>query len=334
MQNNWGVSKEVAELHADAFVWDMTQPIITPGLPARKDVLFDKIAKAGFDLVSITMAVDGMDLREASQYIMSHRRFIEQRSERCIVVESIDDIERARREGRLAVGLHFQGSAPFEDNLDWVALFYRLGIRHALMAYNEVNRVGSGCHVKDDRGLTDFGRDLIREMNRVGMVVDCAHTGYKTTMETIEASESTVIISHTNVRALNDHPRCIWDDQIEACAAQGGVIGMTGLSGFLGGEGSTARRVVDHIDYISELVGPQHVALGLDHIYDLETFTGFIVSNPDKYPAGNGYDDMRQLELSAAPQITEELMRRGYQETEIRGILGENWMRIARDVWK
>ena len=136
----------------------------------------------------------------------------------------------ARKAAKLAVGFHFQGTAPFEEELGWVDLFYQLGVRHALMAYNEQNLVGSGCHVAEDTGLSDFGRELVAEMNRVGMLVDCAHTGYRTTMETLEASASPVIISHTNVRALCDHPRCVWDDQIEACTAPGGVLGMTGLS--------------------------------------------------------------------------------------------------------
>jgi membrane dipeptidase len=215
-----------------------------------------------------------------------------------------------------------------------VDVCYKLGIRHALMAYNEKNRVGCGCHVPEDTGLTNFGRELIREMNRVGMIVDCAHTGYRTTMETIEASGSPVIISHTNSRQLCDHPRCVWDDQIQACAAKGGVMGMTGLSGFLGGEGATPKRLVDHIDHFANLVGPQHVGLGLDFVYDIETFETFVARMPDKYPPESGYRDMRQLEPEEAPRITEELLVRGYGEKEIRGILGENWLRVCRELWK
>ncbi len=328
------ISADARDLHADALVWDMTQPIITPGEPERKAVLFDRIAGAGCDVVSITLAIDGMDLRAACQQLVEQRRFVAGRDERRVVVESVADIARAREEGRLAVGLHFQGTAPFEDNLDWVQLFYRLGVRHALMAYNEANRVGCGCHVEEDTGLTDFGRALIAEMNRVGMIVDCAHTGYRTTMETFEASQAPAIVSHTNVRALCDHPRCVWDDQIIACARQGGVLGMTCLSGFLGGEGSTPARIVDHIDHVVQLVGPAHVGLGLDYVYDIATFNAFVARMPDKYPPGGGYTDMAQLELEEVPGITEELLRRGYAEKDVRGILGENWLRVCGEVWK
>jgi membrane dipeptidase len=170
-------------------------------------------------------------------------------------------------------------------------------------------------------------------MNRVGMLVDCAHTGYRTTMETLEASTSPAIISHTNVRALGDHPRCVRDDQIQACAATGGVLGITGLSAFLGEGGATPERLVDHIDHVAELVGPQHAGLGLDYVYDLPTFEFFVARMPDRYPPDQGYAEMAQLELEDIPRITAELLRRGYAEKEIRGILGENWLRVCGEVW-
>jgi membrane dipeptidase len=332
--SRWGISADAADLHADALVWDMTLPILTPGTPERKNDVFARAAAAGFDFQSITLAIDGMSFADAAQQIAFHRAYLRERSETCVLVESVDDVLRARQDGKLAVGLHFQGTAPFEEATGWVDVFYKLGIRHALMAYNEKNTVGCGCHVPEDTGLTDWGRQLIREMNRVGMLVDCAHTGYRTTMEAIEASEAPAIISHTNVRALGDHPRCVRDDQIKACAAKGGVLGMTGLSGFLGASPPTPERLVDHVDHVANLVGPQHVGLGLDYVYDIETFESFVARMPDRYPPGEGYTDMQQLEPEQIPRVTEELLRRGYAEAEIRGILGENWLRVCRQVWK
>jgi membrane dipeptidase len=160
------------------------------------------------------------------------------------------------------------------------------------MAYNETNRVGCGCHVANDTGLTDFGRRLIGEMNRIGMIVDCAHTGYRTTMETIDACEGPVIISHTNVHALCNHPRCARDDQIAAIAAKGGVVGITGINVFLGGD-ATPKRFADHIDHVANLVGPEHVGLALDYVYDLETFSASVAGLPDRYPAEAGYGIVR-----------------------------------------
>lgn len=330
----WKIPAAAADLHADALVWDMTLPIITPGTPERKAELFPRAASAGVDVLSITLAIDGMDFRAAAQQLAIHRAFVAERRDACVLMDSTRGVLEARRAGKLAVGFHFQGTTPFEEELGWVDLFYRLGVRHALMAYNEKNRVGCGCHVGEDTGLTDFGRELIAEMNRVGMLVDCAHCGYRTTMEAIEASTLPVIISHTNVRALGDHARCVRDDQIQACAATGGVLGMTGLSAFLGEGGSTPERLVDHIDYVAQRVGPRHVGLGLDYVYDLATFEHFVSQMPDRYPPSEGYADMTQLELEDIPRITAELLRRGYAEKDIRGILGENWLRVCGEVWK
>jgi membrane dipeptidase len=332
--NRWGVPPDASDLHAGALVWDMTVPIITPGRAELKAGLFPRFAQSGFDVISITVAIDGIDFATAMQSIASHRLFAVEQAETCMLVDSVEDILRAKALGKLAVSLNFQGTTPFGDNLSWVDLFYKLGVRQALLAYNQENRVGCGCHVDEDTGLTEFGRSLIREMNRVGMVVDCAHTGYRTTMEAIEASEAPVIISHTNARALCDHPRCVRDDQIQACAARGGVLGITGISAFLGDGGATVERLVDHIDYVANLVGPEHVGIGLDYVYDVEMFTAFVVAQPEKYPPESGYRDIKQLAPEEGPGITAELLRRGYSESDVRGILGENWLRVCRQVWK
>ncbi len=123
-------------------------------------------------------------------------------------------------------------------------------------------------------------------------------------------------------------------EQIQACAATGGVVGMTGLSGFLGEGGATPERLVDHIDHVAALVGPEHVGLGLDYVYDLPSFEAFVKGKPERYAPEAGYADMAKLELEALPWVTQELLRRGYSEQEIRGVLGENWLRVCGRVWR
>ena len=280
--DQWNVSNEAAELHRDALFWDMTLPIITPGAPERRSSLFSRAAAAGFDYLSITLAVDGFDFRAAGRQVANYRALLAESADAAVLASSMSAIREARAAGKVAVGFHFQGTAPFEEELGFVDVFYQLGIRHALMAYNQHNAVGSGCHVEQDRGLTSFGRALIAEMNRVGMLVDCAHTGYRTMMETVEASNSPTIISHTNVRALREHDRCIRDDQIVACARSGGVMGITGLSPFLGEGEATVERLVDHVDHVAELVGPEHVGLGLDYVFDMAAFES-LVAQSDAY---------------------------------------------------
>src|SRR5262249_48523689 len=196
------------------------------------------------------------------------------------------------------------------------------------------NHAGGGCH-DDDIGLTDFGRDVVREMNRIGMVVDCSHSAYRTTMEAMELSQSPVIFSHSNSRKLCDHERNIRDDQIKASAAAGGVIGVTGVGRFLGPNGPTVQHLVEHIDYMVDLVGPQHVGFGMDSVLHQhkpnQPFTRSRTYWPEhQYPdSGSGY-----VSPEEAPKLTQALLDRGYDETSIRGILGENFLRIAETVWK
>ena len=215
-----------------------------------------------------------------------------------------------------------------------VDLYYRLGVRQMLFAYNRNNLAGGGCH-DEDIGLTDFGRSVVSEMNRVGMVVDCSHCAYRTSMEAIEASQAPVIFSHANARKLWNHERNIWDDQIKACAATGGVVGVTGVGRFLGPSGPTVEHLVEHIDYMVELIGPNHVGFGMDSVLHVhkpnQPFTRSRHYWPEnQYPdSGSGY-----VPPEEAPRLTQALLDRGYNEADIRGILGENFMRVARDVWK
>jgi len=219
-------------------------------------------------------------------------------------------------------------------DIGMVDFYYRLGVRQMLFAYNRNNLAGGGCH-DEDIGLTDFGREVIREMNRVGMVVDCSHCAYKTSMEAIEASESPVIFSHANARKLCDHERNIWDDQIKACAATGGVVGVTGVGIFLGPRGPTVEHLAEHIDHMVELIGADHVGFGMDSVLHVHKPNQPFTRSREYWPArqypdgGTGY-----VPPEEAPHLTQALLDRGYSEADIRGILGGNFLRVAETVWK
>ncbi len=191
------------------------------------------------------------------------------------MVQTADDVLRAKREGRLGVVFTFQGTLAFERNAELVELFYRLGIRQALMAYNQRNHVGDGCHERTDAGLSRLGVEVVREMNRVGMLVDCTHTGYRTTMDVFEVAEGPVVFSHSNARALADHERNIADEQARACARTGGVVGVNGISLFLGGP-PDAAGMFRHVDHWVQLLGAAHVGLGLDFVSDPEPLLAIV----------------------------------------------------------
>jgi membrane dipeptidase len=237
----------------------------------------------------------------------------------------------------MAISFNFQGTNPVAGNLQMVETYKKLGVHHMLMAYNQKNAVGDGCHERTDGGLSRYGISLIQEMNRVGMVVDVSHTGYKTSMEAFETSCQPVIFSHANCRSLYDHERNITDEQIVACAKTGGVIGLTGVGLFMSKEGSdvAAGIIAGHIDHAVNLVGPDHVGLGLDYIMNTQAMLQEIAKNKDVFTDAKGSYDVPQLHFATPaviPGVAETLLKKGYAEKDVRGILGENWIRVFESV--
>jgi membrane dipeptidase len=278
--NTWNISEKAETLHREALVLDMTMPMLQGSDLTRFWTALARTRQNGYSHVSLTIAADHTGTWETFRNIAPLRTLLARRH----WIRSVDkakDIRRAKAEGRLAVGLNFQGTVPVGRHLRLIPVFYRLGIRHMLMAYNTRNLVGSGCHDAVDQGLTRYGRAAIREMNRVGMMVDVAHTGYRTSMETIEASEAPVIVSHGNVWAVHQHPRCYRDDQIRAVAATGGVSGVTGFGLFLGNGDTTVDQFVRHLDHIVQLVGPGYAGYGFDYVYDVPAFQAYAAAEAE-----------------------------------------------------
>ncbi|MBH64558.1 MAG: peptidase M19 [Alphaproteobacteria bacterium] len=323
------VSDQARRLQSEALIWDMTLPYTDYGDPALKVAMLERMAAHGFDAVSLTVGGDWMELPTTIQSIAKERQYFLSRPDDYVLIETADDIVRAKHENKLAVGFHFQGTNPIAHNLAMVEVYYKLGIRHMLMCYNVKTPIGDGCQEQTDGGLSRLGADLVREMNRVGMLVDVAHTGYRTSMDVFDVSDEPVIISHANARALCDHTRNIKDDQIVACANSGGVIGVIAFGPVLGDDGTPlVDLLIRHIRYIADLVGPQHVGLALDLIYDQSVSTR-TMWNPYFHPRPIPDIPPEQMNL-----IIEGLLRDGFSEDETRGILGENWLAVARKVWK
>jgi membrane dipeptidase len=336
----WNVREEAERLHQSILVCDMTLPWVSM---ARRNILrqnlkfqcLERFVESGANYVSLCLA-DDHGIERTIRILGTERAFIRKNEHRYSLVETPDDIVRAKEEGKLAVSFHFQGSLPVDRELGLVEVYYRLGVRQMLLAYNLKNFVGDGCHERTDAGLSNFGVSLIKEMNRVGMILDCSHCGYRTSMEAIEVSSAPTIFSHSNARSIHDHPRNIYDDQIKASAAGGGIIGINGLGIFLGSNSSSAKDLVRHIDYIAGLVGPQYVGLGLDYCYDMETMLHWVRSEMEMFPRSIGYDvrTIQQFPPENLPRLTELLLDHGYTEKEVRGIMGENFLRVAKEIWK
>jgi membrane dipeptidase len=215
-----------------------------------------------------------------------------------------------------------------------VEVFYRLGVRWMLIAYNKNNRLGGGCQ-DEDCGLTDYGRQIIDEMEHVGMVLCCSHTGYRTAREAMEYSRNPVIFSHSNPRTLKDHARNIPDELMRACARTGGVVNLSGIGIYLGNNDNSTAAMIRHIDHAVQTIGVEHVGLGLDYVFDRSELDDYVRTRPDIFPPEKGYlVGITMVEPERFPWIAEALLRRGYSEAHVQAIFGHNNLRVASRVWR
>lgn len=232
----------------------------------------------------------------------------------------------------------------FSHDITLVERAYSRGLRSLLLTYNKTNVVGSGATETVDSGLTDFGKEIVRVQNELGMIVDVSHCGKKTTMDACTQSKAPVTSCHTNAEALMDHPRCKSDDELKAVAATGGLIGITAVPFFLQKDAATAtiNDILNHIDYVSDLIGWRHVGFGSDwpHTVPKSVLTNIFSPASQQVLGGGGAADASGWVANVQgfddyldyPNITRGLVKRGYSDEQIRGILGENFLRIFEEV--
>ena len=289
---------------------------------------------AGFNVASLNVGFDAVPWENTLLVLATFRHWIKQNSEDFLLIETTDDIELAFAENKLGVFFDLEGGCVLADQISMVEMYYDLGARWMLIAYNQNNSLGGGCQ-DDDQGLTAFGREVLDEMARVGMVACCSHTGYRTTMDVMEYSANPVIFSHSNPLGMWEHKRNITDAAIHACAATGGVVCLNGVGIFLGENDASSETIARHIDYVVEQAGIDHVGIGLDYVFDMEELNEYLRQNPDTFPPEGGYaEGVRFVEPEQAPEIVDALLGLGYRGEDIAKILGGNLMRVARKVWR
>lgn len=334
-------------LHREALVVDS---LVASSMLQGK--YFDRVREGGIDAVAVTSAMPELDhFSDAIKKMDAMYQMIAEHQHKMALATSVADIRQAKAQGKVAIILLFQDPMPIENDLAKLRTFYRLGLRVMQITYTQGGLLGSGCGELAGGGLTYFGREVVDEMNRLGMLVDLSHVGDQTTMDAIQYSKAPVVCTHSNARALHDSKRNKTDEQIKAMAAKGGVLGIAMLPFFFGKmRDATIEDFLDHIDYIANLVGIDHVGLGLDSV---EVFTEEPDSHPEFHrlspvwharrpdiflpspPEGGEWPSPKGLETVAkAPNITKGLVARGYSDEEILKVLGGNWLRVYEEVWR
>ena len=301
--------------------------------------VFKNWRKGGITAVNCTCSILE-DFRHTIKNLIEWRRRFEQFSELIMPVLSTTDIKLAKRQGKTGVILGFQNTSAIEEDLDLLTTFHDLGVRVMQLTYMEANLCGQGCLERIDAGLTNFGLEVIEEMNRLGILIDLSHVGHRTTMDTIEASQKPVAFTHANPISLCNHPRNKADEAIKAVAAKGGVVGATVFPPFLPkGNDSTIDDFVTVVDYMADMIGIDHLAVGTDFTQDQGIpFFDWILSGRSKKGPALKLDHPLKLApgiQSAAdfPNLTDAFVKHGYSDDDVRKVMGGNIMRLFGKVW-
>jgi membrane dipeptidase len=315
------------------------ESVVIDGLIIAKwdKAIFEDMRRGGLTAANCTVSVwEGFNDTVAN--IADMKKLIRENSDQVSLVRSTEDILDAKRKGKTGIILGFQNAHAFEDNLGYIEAFADMGVRVVQLCYNTQNLVGTGCYERDG-GLSGFGREVIAEMNRVGIMVDLSHVGGATSEEAILASTKPVCYSHCLPSGLKEHPRNKSDEQLRFIADRGGFIGVTMFPPFLKrGIEATVDDYVEAIDYVINLVGEDCVGIGTDFTqgYD-KGFFDWITHDKGRHRRLTNFGRIINPEgirtIGEFPNLTAAMERAGWTESRIRKVMGGNWVNTFREVW-
>ena len=303
--------------------------------------VYDSLSASGVTAINATIAI-WEDYAETLDHIAKWLVRFRNLSDKLLQVKTVADIRLAKQTGKVGVILGWQNASPIGNRLDRLEVFYSLGVRIIQLTYNERNLLGNGCYERTDEGLSHFGVEAVRKMNRLGILIDLSHVGEPTMRDAIQASDKPVACTHANARAQFDHVRNKSDDVLRSIAEKGGVIGANAFPRFLPtGFESTVDDFVDVIEDLINRVGIDHVGIGTDYTQDQppEFFEWLFMlqgTQPrDTYkPLPDPLLHPRDMETpDKLPNLAAALLRRGHTEDDIHKILGGNWLRLLQEVW-
>jgi len=312
--------------------------------------IVEPMADGGVTACNWTVAAPGIltpnDLAGVIRLLARVRGALKADASKARLISTAEDIRRCASDGVPGIILGFQDPAAIEQSPELIELFHALGVRVIQIAYQRQGSLGSGSGEPSDGGLSDFGVQCIGLMNELGILVDLSHVGPRTTLDAIDASAQPCAFTHTAVSAITAHPRTKSDEAIRRLAARGGVVGVIGVSAYLrpdGNAGTTVDDIVRQVAYIADLVGIDHVGIGLDIVegmtedfWDKRVIPSFAdlpgLETPDPfrfetyYPAG--LRSMGNMGL-----IAEALAAHRLSDADVRKVMGGNFLRLFEEVW-
>jgi membrane dipeptidase len=323
------------DLHGDAIVID--------GLEIcnwSREVFLD-MRRGGLTAVNCTCSIwEGIS--GSLDKIAEWKRWFRDNADIILPVHTTADILRGKAEGKTGIYLGWQNTWGIEDRLDYLQIFKDLGVGVMQLTYNTRNLVGTGCWESADAGLSDFGREAVDEMNRAGILVDLSHVGAKTSEDAILHSKKPVAYTHCAPAGLFAHPRNKSDAQIRFIAEHGGFVGFATYPPFLAQQSeATVEDCVATLEYIINLAGEDQVGIGTDFTQDqdaaffdyLSHDKGYARRVVPKRPGGVVVMPKGLRKIGDFPNLTTAMQRRGWPESRIRKVMGENWLRTLREVW-
>jgi membrane dipeptidase len=260
------------------------------------------------------------------------------------VARTIDDLHRAKPEGKIALVATLESAMPIENEIDRVDVLYGLGIRSMGITYSESNALGSGLKERNDGGLTHFGRQVVRRMNKLGMTIDTAHCGDKTALDTIEFSEKPTLVSHVGARALWNTNRMKPDSVLKACAEKGGVIGIESAPHTTLTHAHPQHSIesyMEHFEYVVDLVGIDHVAFGPDTLFGDHVGLHHAFASQLSIASAHSGVSFEEVEYvkglenpsEVMPNVLRWLVAHGYNDQQIAKVMGANVLRVLEETW-
>lgn len=317
-------------------------PMIIDGLVVSRwsRSIFEDMRRGGLTAANCTCSI-WENFRQTMENIAEWKQYFRDNSDIIMQVFSAADIEVARQEGKTGIILGWQNTSAIEERLDFLQLFHDLGVRICQFTYNNQNYFGSGCWETRDGGVTDLGRDLIAEMNRLRILIDLSHVGAVTSREVVEISQQPVAYTHCTPMAVMDYPRNKTDEEMRRVVDKGGFVGFAPYPRFMPkGEATTVDDCVEVMEYVVNLLGEDNVGIGTDFTqgHDANWFDWLRrdkgVNNIRLPGQGTVSKPAIGLEnLTKYPNLITAMEKRGWSSARIEKTMGRNWFNFLHNIW-